>query len=130
MLSHGILSFSMRPVCYINPATEIYFLTSLSIGFEVIYKNPLQVSEYFQSQVSYILSNTNYSSTQLKVLLNWSKITTFVFPYITSSVESISKVLSARRKHFEEMMPFDSSSSFNVRCYKLWLETFFIMFMF
>ena len=79
----------MRPVC-----TEIYFRTSLSIGFEVIYENPSQVPEYHQPHVSYILSNTNISSAQLKVSSNWSKITSFLFTYITLSIECISKFLS------------------------------------
>ena len=70
----------MSPVCYLLPTTKIHFWASLSICFEVIYENPLQIPEYLQPHISYILSNTNSSSTQLKVLSNWSKITTFVFP--------------------------------------------------
>ena len=96
-------------VCYIILTTEIYFL------------NPSQVPEYLWPHA---LFNTRSSSTQLKVLSNWSIITTFVFPYITLSIECISKFLSARRKHFEEMKPFDSHSSLNFRCFKLWFESF------
>ena len=42
-----------------------------------------------------------------------------MFPYITLSVECISKFLSAWSKHLEEWKPFDLSSSLNVRCCKL-----------
>ena len=67
------------------------------------------------------------SSTLLKVLSNWSKITAFVFPYITSFMVCISEFLSARRKHLEEMKPSDFISSLNVRCFK-W--NIFLMFLF
>ena len=54
--------------------------------------------EYLQPHISYILShNTDSLSTHLKVLPNWSNVTTFVIPYITSSIECISKFLRARR---------------------------------
>ena len=119
----------MRPVCYITPTMEICFQSSLSNGFEAICENPLQVPEYLQPYISYILSNTNSSCTQLKLLSSWSKITSFMFPYITSSVECISKFLNARRKRFEERKPFDSSSSLNVRWCKLWFGNIFIMLM-
>ena len=80
----------MRPVSYIIPTSEVFWI-SLSIGFEVIYENPSLALEYLQPHVSYILSKTNNSSTQLKVLSNWSNIINFVFPYITSSIECVSK---------------------------------------
>ena len=69
MLSHGIFF----------QATEIYFTTSLSYF--------IQASMYFQPHVSYILSNTNGSSSHAKILSNWSKTTIFVFHFISSSIE-------------------------------------------
>ena len=89
---------------------------SISIGFKVVYENPSQVPEYLQPHVSYILSYNKSSSTQLKELLNWSNISNFLFPNIMLSIESISKFLSARRKHHEQRKPS--------------LGTFFAMFLF
>ena len=93
ILSHGMLFFSHETCILSTSNNSIFFQTSLSNDFEVIYENPLQAPEYLQSHVSYTLSNSNSSSTQLKVLWNLSKITNFVFPYIASSVECISKFL-------------------------------------
>ena len=114
----------MRSVYYMIPITEIYFWTSLSNGFEVIYENPSQAPEYLQPHVSYILSNMNSSSTQLMILSDWWKITNYVLPYITSSVECFSNFLNTWMKHLEERKPFDLTSSLNVRCCKLWFESF------
>ena len=114
----------MRPTYYLLQTTEIYFQILTSIGLEVIYENPSQVPEYRQLHVSYILSNTKSSSTQIKVLSNWSKITTFVFPHITSSIKCISKFFIAMRKCLEQMKPFESSSSLNVICFGLLFESF------
>ena len=87
-------------------------------------KTPSQAPEYLQPHVSYMLSNTNSPSTQLKVLSNWSKITNFVFPCITSSIECISKFLNAWRKHLEQKKSSDLSLSLNFRCCILWFELF------
>ena len=114
---------SMRHVCYITSRTEIYLWTSLSIGFEVIYKNPSQASACFQHHAFYILFNANSSCTQLMVLSNWSKIATIVFLYITSYFECISKFLNAQRKCLELRKPFVLSSSLNFWCCKLWFES-------
>ena len=80
----------MKPICYLFPTTEIRFLTLSFISFEGIHDNSLQLPEYLWHHVFCIVSNTISSSTQLKVLLNQSTITTFVLPYINSSVECIS----------------------------------------
>ena len=64
------LLFTMWPTCYLFPTTEIYFQFTISISFEVIYKNTLQVTGYLQPHISYMLSYTNSSSTQLKVFSN------------------------------------------------------------
>ena len=98
----------VRPVCYINPITEIYFRSSLSIGFEVMYENP---SHY----ICWILTAH---------LLSWRYYQKFVFPYITLSIECVSKFLNAQRKHREQRKPSDLNSSLNDRCCKLWFESF------
>ena len=113
---------SVRPTCYILLTTEFYFQIASSTDFDVIYINPSQFLEYHWTHVLYILSNTKNASSQLKVLLNWSTITTLMFPYIMSSIECISQFLKA--KDLEQRTPFDSSSSLNDRCYKLWFESF------
>ena len=69
----------MRPVPYLNPITEYYFQTLISIGFKVIHENLSVVPEYPWPHASYLLLNTKRSSTQWKALSNWLKITTVCF---------------------------------------------------
>ena len=114
----------MRPAFSIIPTTEIYFQSSLLIGFDIMHKIPSQAPEYLQPHVSYILSKASSSSTQLKVLSHWSKITNFMFLHFTTSIECISKILDAWRKHLEQKKPSDLSSSLNARYCKLWFESF------
>ena len=148
MLSHGMLSFSnetfmlynsnnwdlffnliiywlwghlWKPITSSRVSSAPCLLHSLSIGFEVVHENHSQAPAYLQPHVSYILSNINSLCRQLKVLSNESKITNFVFPYIISSIECISKFFNACRKHLKLS---DLSSSLNVKCCLLWFESF------
>ena len=90
MPSHGMLSFNHETCMLYDSDTKFFFEHHYLLAL----RSFIKTHQKLQSIFSPTLSNTNSSSTQLKVLSNWSKTTNLMFWFITSLIECVSKFLN------------------------------------